>query len=97
LIDFGWAISSDIPYITPPGLGGPERPKAGSFCDVYSMGKIFQQINKQNYHCFDLVIELMVEEDESLRITDLEMLRTLFSSVSHGDEIQKHKGKIWQK
>jgi serine/threonine protein kinase len=87
LIDFGWAISPDRPYITPPGLGGPERPNAGSFCDVYSMGKVLQQINKQKYHCFDLVIELMAEEDESLRITDLEMLRTLFSSVTQGDKI----------
>lgn len=81
LIDFGWAISPDQPYITPPGLGDSYRPEDGSFCDVYSIGKVIQNINKHKYPSLDLVIDLMVEPNASLRVTDVEILKVLFNSL----------------
>lgn len=81
LIDFGWAISSERPCITPPGLGSSERPDDGSFCDVYSMGKVFQKVNKQKIPGFDSVIGLMTEPDASLRVVDIRILKALFSSL----------------
>lgn len=82
LIDFGWAISDTHPYFTPSHLGDTERPPDGSFCDIYSMGKVLEQVNGHRYPAFDLVIELMTETDASLRITDLAILRTLFNVVA---------------
>ena len=37
LIDFGWAISAEHPYVTPAGLGDAGRAPEG-FCDAYAMG-----------------------------------------------------------
>jgi 2-polyprenyl-3-methyl-5-hydroxy-6-metoxy-1,4-benzoquinol methylase len=82
LIDFGWAVSDMLPYFTPPELGNRERPPDGSFCDVYSMGKVLEQVNQHRYPAFDLVIALMMETDQTLRITDLEILKILFASVA---------------
>lgn len=81
LIDFGWAISPAQPYFTPEALGSVERPPDGSFCDVYSMGRVFDQINQHRYPAFDLAIEMMSEADPSLRITDLQILKILFAST----------------
>lgn len=81
LIDFGWAISPTQPVITPGGLGKTGRPPDGSFCDVYSMGKVFDLLNGHRYSEFDWVIERMTEPDNSLRITDVPILRVLFSCV----------------
>lgn len=82
LIDFGWAVSEAQPYFTPQWLGGSERPPDGSFCDVYSMGKVLEQVNQRRYPEFDLVIELMVEPDAALRVTDLTVLEALFNTVA---------------
>jgi len=82
LIDFGWAISPDQPYITPPGLGDSYRPDDDSFCDIYSMGKVIQNVNKHKYSSLDLVIDLMVEPNASLRVTDIEILKVLFNSLA---------------
>lgn len=83
LIDFGWATSDTNPYFTPQGLGASERVPDGSFCDVYSMGKVFEYVNQHRYPAFDVVIELMSAPDASLRITDPETLKVLFESVYH--------------
>jgi tRNA A-37 threonylcarbamoyl transferase component Bud32 len=81
LIDFAWAISDAHPYFTPKDLNYFVRPPDGSSSDLYSMGKIFEQINQHRYPELDVVIELMTEPDPSLRITDLGILRVLFSSI----------------
>jgi hypothetical protein len=81
LIDFGWALSDEMPCITPPGLGCHERPMDGSFCDIYSMGKVFEYINKHRWRNFDSVIELMVEPNAALRVTDINILKVLFGAV----------------
>lgn len=82
LIDFGWAVSDAQPYFTPSMLGGNGKPPDGSFCDVYSMGKIFEQINKHRCPEFDLVVELMTEPEGTLRETDLQTLKILFACVA---------------
>lgn len=81
LLDFGWAISEQEPYFSPLGLGGYERPPDGHFSDVYSMGKIFEFINRQRVQAFDWIISLMTAKDESMRITDLIVLKTLFNAA----------------
>jgi SAM-dependent methyltransferase len=82
LLDFSWALSDNRPCITPPGLGRTGRPSDGSFSDIYSMGKVFEQVNEHCYPEFDLVIALMTALDPLLRVSDVDILRTLFNSVS---------------
>jgi len=77
LIDFGWAISDAKPYFSPRPLGGSERPPDGSFCDVYSMGIMLKRFNDHRYPEFDLVLDLMAEEEPSLRVMDLGILKEL--------------------
>lgn len=79
LFDFGWAVSEDKPLFAPFGLGGSERPKDGSFSDVYSMGKILEYVSQKRYPAFDWVISLMTAQDSLMRITDLKTLKTLFN------------------
>ena len=79
LIDFGWAISNTESYFTPEGLSDSARPGDGSLCDVYSMGKILEEVNQGRYGPFDAVIELMTEDEGSLRLTNLATLKTLFA------------------
>lgn len=78
LLDFSWAISDSDPYFSPPGLGGYERSPDGSFSDVYSVGKIFEYVNRQHYRAFGQVISLMTSKDAGLRINDLDILKLLF-------------------
>ena len=82
LMDFGWAVSIRRPYFIPEGLGDSGRPPDGSFCDIYSMGKVFEQINQHQYPAFDGVIEVMIEQDASLRITNPDILMILFASAA---------------
>ena len=88
LIDFGWAISEEMPYFTPQGLGGVERVPDGSFCDVYSMGKVLEAVNRGRWPVFDPVIKLMTEHDADLRVTDVNILELLFASVAATEEVQ---------
>lgn len=81
LIDFGWAVSHERRYATPKFLGGAERPLDGSFCDLYSMGKVLKQLNSQHYPEFDLVLNLMAEEDPLFRITEVGMLEELLRVI----------------
>jgi predicted RNA methylase len=92
LMDFGWAVSSRRPYFTPVGLGDSGRPPDGSFCDMYSMGKVFEQTSQHRYPTFDRVIQLMIEQDASLRITDPDVLRILFRSAAATALRQKRRG-----
>lgn len=81
LIDFGWAVSADQPYFTPEGLGGLERSEDGSFSDVYSMGRIFKQVNNGRYPDADVVIDLMTEADASMRVYDIKTLKICFDLI----------------
>jgi len=79
LVDFGWAVSEKQPYFTPWGLGTSGRPPDGSFSDIYSMGKVFEWVNQGKYSKFTNIIELMAEPDAYLRVTDLAILKLLFT------------------
>ena len=81
LLDFGWAISEQEPYFSPSGLGGYERPPGDRFSDLYSMGKIFEYVNRQHHRAFDWVVSLMTMKDALMRITDLIVLKTLFNTA----------------
>jgi glycosyltransferase involved in cell wall biosynthesis len=81
LLDFGWAISEQETYFSPAGVGGYERPPDGQFSDVYSMGKVFEYVNRQHYRAFDWIISLMTTKDARMRIADLIALKTLFYSA----------------
>jgi serine/threonine protein kinase len=91
LMDFGWAVSTSRPYLTPEGLGDSGRPPDGSFCDMYSMGKVFEQTNQHRYPAFDRVIELMTEQDTSLRVTNPDVLLALFVSSAASTRRQKRR------
>jgi glycosyltransferase involved in cell wall biosynthesis/tRNA A-37 threonylcarbamoyl transferase component Bud32 len=90
LLDFGWAVSDEDPYVSPPGLGGYERSPDGHFSDVYSMGRIFTYANRQHAPAFDQVISLMTAKQTTLRIADVTILRALFNTALHAArEIQE--------
>jgi len=82
LLDFDWAVSLAHPFFTPEGLGRTGQPPDGSYCDVYSMGKVFEQINHGRYPAFDPVIEMMAESNASLRTTDLDTVMVLFAAAA---------------
>ena len=90
LLDFGWAVSEKQPYHIPSGLGELGRPPDGSFCDVYSMGKVLEQVNQGRYPKFADVIQLMTEPDAYLRITDLTLLKLLFE-LAYKRELQNEQ------
>jgi len=87
LIDFGWAVSERHPYFAPKRLGASGRPPDGSFCDVYSMGKVLEQVNARRYPRFGEVIRLMTEPDVYLRMTDLASLEIL-CALAYTKELQ---------
>lgn len=81
LIDFGWAEMSHMPNVTPTILGHNSRPADKRFCDVYSTGKLLQEINRGHYKEIDLILNLMIAEDPTLRLIDLNILTNLFHVV----------------
>jgi len=91
LIDFAQAISESRPFTATEHLGGYGRPPDGGFCDIYSMGKVFERVNRHRHLSFDPVIELMTERDASLRITDLKTLRILFKHAIERPAKRKQK------
>jgi glycosyltransferase involved in cell wall biosynthesis/tRNA A-37 threonylcarbamoyl transferase component Bud32 len=81
LLDFGWAVSEQEPYFSPSGLGGYEHAPEDSFSDVFSIGRILEYVNRQHYRAFDQVISLMTNKDPTLRITEIDVLNTLFHTA----------------
>lgn len=88
LLDFGWAWSDNKPYLTPRGLGDKERPPDGVYCDVYSMGKVLEQLCRLDYPNYMEVINLMIESDSYLRIVNLDLLRILFALANKKGKIE---------
>lgn len=86
LIDFGWAVWDGVPYVTPPGLGDVQRPPDGGFCDVYSMGKVLEEVNNGTFPRCEPVVALMTQADASVRVTDPEVLAVLFAVALGEDE-----------
>jgi len=82
LLDFGWAISEEQPYFTPQGLECSGGRSDDSDRDVYSMGKVLEEVNQHTYPEFDAVIELMTAREPYLREADLGTLEVLFASAA---------------
>lgn len=64
LIDFGWAHMKGIPYGDPSllaELGGLERIPTGAPCDVYSMGKVLQQLIPRKSALFSPLLDQMLD------------------------------------
>jgi len=76
LIDFGWAETEDEAYLSPGGLGGLERIPEGPTCDVYSMGRVFEQIIPQNSKLFAPLLDRMLDPEWARfePITELEQI-----------------------
>lgn len=76
LVDFGWAEAGPEKYLSPGGLGGLERIKSGAPCDLYSMGKVFEQIVPRGSKLFSPLLEKMLVPDiaRTIPITDLEQI-----------------------
>jgi len=89
ILDFGWAVEGHSNEMIR-GLGKEGRPKDGSYCDIYSMGKVFKQLN--NNPRLDHLIELMTKEKN--RETNIDILIKLFAEEFHkpmpdGEENEK--------
>jgi len=89
LIDFGWAVSPERQYFSPLPLGGSERPPDGSFCDVYSMGKVMEQVNAGRFSEFDNVINLMTQTVPAMRLTDICLLRVCFEVIAKSFDLEE--------
>ncbi len=63
LIDFGWAQSQDEPYAAPSHVGGLERIPSGPPCDLYSMGRVFEQLVPKGSAAFAPLLERMLTPD----------------------------------
>ena len=78
LLDFGWATSRSYQIFTPNLLGGRERPPDGNHCDIYSMGKIIEQVNLNTYYIVNWFVSLMISSDPYLRFTDIQKLNSIW-------------------
>jgi GT2 family glycosyltransferase len=80
LIDFGWAVSPEHPYITPAGLGDAGRAPEG-FCDTYAMGVA---LTPAFAHYPELlhVLATMTRPSAAERVTDPAALRELVDAGS---------------
>ena len=76
LLDFSWAVSEEMPCMTPEGLGREGRPPDQSFCDVYSMGIALAPMCFY-YPEFAHVIQAMTEPSAAVRTTDIPVLRRM--------------------
>jgi hypothetical protein len=84
LLDFGWAQTVDRPFITPHDLGRGLRPPDGSFCDLYSMGKLLQYVCGPGPSATHAVIALMTNPNPTLRVMDIAFLDELFLACIKG-------------
>jgi|GEM_PF-499881 len=86
LIDFGWAVSDDLPCFTPQDLGDAGRPPDGSFCDVYAMGQVFAACVPLGSHLFEPLIKLMTDPSARRRVTSLPVLKQLLKGLPLPEE-----------
>jgi GT2 family glycosyltransferase/ADP-heptose:LPS heptosyltransferase/tetratricopeptide (TPR) repeat protein len=76
LLDFGWAITPDDPFITPPGLGDEGVPPDGVSCDVYAMGMIVRDLSFRHPELVHLA-DAMTAPVRAERVTEPERLQDL--------------------
>ena len=80
LIDFGWAVSPQHPYITPGGLGDAGRAPEG-FCDAYAMGVALTPAFAHHPELLH-VLAAMTRPSAAGRVTDPAALRELVDAGS---------------
>lgn len=69
LLDFGWAQTRDQPYLIPEHMSGAERIPLGPPCDVYSLGRVFQQLVPQNSQLFSPLLTPMLDVNQARGVT----------------------------
>ena len=79
LIDFGWAVSPEHPYVTPAGLGDAGRAPEG-FCDAYAMGVALTPAFAHHPELLHVLAAMTRPAAE--RVTDPAALRTLVDAGS---------------
>ena len=92
LIDFGWAVSPDHPYFTPPGLGAEYAPKDHQLSDVYSMGMVINYVNQDQYPEVTAWLKLLTGEDPQNRIDFIPALKRLFYLTVEGVKDKEDTG-----
>ncbi|MEA4813233.1 MAG: hypothetical protein VB108_11800 [Anaerolineaceae bacterium] len=78
IIDFGWAVSKDMPQSSPPGLGGVFRPSDGTFSDIFSMARSLIRSNIEFSKKEMQLLRYMSMEDQEFRLQDLAEIEKLF-------------------
>ncbi len=80
LIDFGWAIKFDEEFYTPQGLGenyaAPDKKN-----DIYSMGKIISELDKDNK--FEKLSSTMINLYNSVEIKNIDKLFEIYEKIIH--------------
>jgi tRNA A-37 threonylcarbamoyl transferase component Bud32 len=75
LIDFGWAVSEDLPMFVPAGLLSVSDDTQA--CDAYAFGKILLALTEPKYPELASVFALMTEPDPLARVTSATDLSAL--------------------
>jgi tRNA A-37 threonylcarbamoyl transferase component Bud32 len=75
LIDFGWAVSEDLPMFVPAGLLSVSEDAQA--CDAYAIGKILLALTEPKYPELASVFALMTEPDPLARVTSATDLSAL--------------------
>jgi len=75
LIDFGWAVSEELPMFVPAGLLSVSEDAQA--CDAYSIGKILLALSERKYPELASVFALMTEPDPLARLTSAPDLSAL--------------------
>jgi serine/threonine protein kinase len=81
LIDFGWSESHGEPYAAPSKVGGLERIPSGPPCDLYSMGRVFEQLVPKGSALFAPLLERMLTPD-TIRTLSPEFLAAVLAGLN---------------
>jgi serine/threonine protein kinase len=80
LIDFGWSQIEDKPFAAPSSVGGLERIPSGPPCDLYSMGRVFEQLIPKNSTLFEPLLERMLAPDLARSLSPASLVQVLNTS-----------------
>jgi hypothetical protein len=84
LIDFGWAVTDQMPMLLPAGLLtlAPD----GQACDAYAVGLMLCDLSKEKFPELSSLFELMTEADPSVRVTNANELIFLLNIIMTDSE-----------
>lgn len=82
LLDFGWAVTAQQPYHTPPLLGAPYHAPEGPWCDTYAMGRVLEELAGDAAPAgVRRALALMTASEPALRVHDFAVLSELISAA----------------